>query len=212
MVYSHRYFIGASGPVYLAVALALAATTPRQLRRGIAVAFLAFLLVSSGLYLRASSPALMHEVGAREVAAHIDRQSAGPDDLVLVLDPGFSPQDYAYYMKSNPDFARVRVPRWRPAAPDITSQLQAITSARPRARIWYLDERGYEVEARDRALAWLRTRYVEVQADDFTNLGLFLFSPHGAMNGTRGNGNTAGVSRTPASGDDSRAPVAHTDH
>jgi hypothetical protein len=176
MVYSHRYFISASGPVYLAVAMALAGITQQYLRRSIGAGFLACLLVGSALYLQGTSATLMYEVGAREAAQHIDQRSTGADDLIVVLDPGVSPLDLAYYLKSNPDFARVDVPEWRSSAPDIASQLQIVTSAKERARIWYLDDRGPEIRARTGVVEWLRAHYVEVELREFTNIDLFLFS------------------------------------
>jgi hypothetical protein len=187
MVSSHRYFISGSGPVYLATAIAIAGTRHRYLRRGVGLATLLFLLGGSGLYLRGLSGSLMYEINARDVARHVDEQSAGPDDLILVLDPGLSPTDFAYYLRSNPDFARVGVPGRRPAAREVPTQLQRITRAKARGRIWYLDDHGPETRANAAVLEWLRTHFVEVEAREFTNVDLFMFTPRrGSTGGTMG--------------------------
>lgn len=99
--------------------------------------FLLFLLAGSGLCLQGLSGTLVYERG-REVARHLD-QSATANDLVLVLNPGMDPMDLAYYLRSNPDFARVNIPERWPSTLDIPTQLQKLTSGRK--RLWYLDER-----------------------------------------------------------------------
>jgi hypothetical protein len=176
MVYSHRYFIAASGPLYLCVALALAGTA-RHLGWIVGGGFLVFLLVSTGLYLRGFTDALMREVAVREASEHIDQRSAGADDLILVLDPGFNPLDFAYYLRSNPDFARLRIPEWRPSKPDLASQLQTLTRVKERARIWYLDDGSPEMRARTAVVEWLRAHFVEVEAREFRHVGVYLFAP-----------------------------------
>jgi hypothetical protein len=85
--------------------------------------------------------------------------------------------DFAYYLRSNPDFARVDVPERHLSVPDVPAQLQAVTSATRRARIWYVGDHGPETPAHTAVLAWLRTQYAEVDAREFTNVTLFLFSP-----------------------------------
>jgi len=176
MVQSHRYFIAASGPAYIAVAMAVAGTSRRPLRWSLGAGLLLFLLAGSGLYLRGSATALIYEISARDAARYLDDQSAGASDLVLVLDPGINPMDFAYYLGTNPDFARVRVPARHLEAPGVAEQLRAITAARPRARIWYVDDHGPEQTAHAAVLDWLRTRYDEVETRAFTNVDLHLFS------------------------------------
>ena len=205
MVYSHRYFISASGPVYLAVAMAVVAIPQRFLRLGIGAGLGVFLLVSSVLHLQGGSATLLYEIDARAVAQHIDERAAGTEDLILVMDPGFNPQDFAYYLRSNPDFARVEVPEHRASAPDIPSQLQAVTSAARRDTIWFFDDRGPETRARTAVLDWLRTHYVEVEATEISNLGLFQFSVNRSIASTSGEGHDAAhpcarVNGTPKAG------------
>jgi hypothetical protein len=177
MVYSHRYFISASGPVYLAVAMGISGISQRSLRWLVAAALGVFLIAGSVLHLVGASDSLLYEVDARGVARHIDERSAGGDVLILVMDPGFNPQDFSYYLQSNPDFARVDVPRHRASAADIPSQLEAVISAKERGRIWFFDDRGPDTRARAAVLQWLRSHYVEVASREFGNLGLVEFSP-----------------------------------
>jgi hypothetical protein len=126
------------------------------------------------------APALMYEMAARDVARHIDGRSADADDLVLLMDPGLNPMDFAYYLRSNPDIARVKVPERHLSAPDIPAQLRAVTAARRRARIWYLDDHGPERDPHNAVLGWLSTHYDEVERREFTNVSAFVFSPRSA--------------------------------
>jgi hypothetical protein len=179
MVSSHRYFIGASAPVYLAASIAIMGMRSPFLRRGMGAGLLLFALAGSLLYLRGSSNGLMHEIDVREVGRHLERQSAGTDDLILVLDPGVNPVDVAYYLRSNPDFARVEVPERHKSVPDIGTQLQMVLNAKARTRIWYLDDHGPETRANDALLGWLRAHYEEIDPRAFTNVDLFEFRPRG---------------------------------
>jgi 4-amino-4-deoxy-L-arabinose transferase-like glycosyltransferase len=180
IVYSHRYFIGGGGPLYIAVAMVVVGTTGRALRWSIGAGFLLFLFAGSVLYHRGLAPALMYEMAARDVARHIDGRSADADDLVLLMDPGLNPMDFAYYLRSNPDIARVKVPERHLSAPDIPAQLRAVTAARRRARIWYLDDHGPERDPHNAVLGWLSTHYDEVERREFTNVSAFVFSPRSA--------------------------------
>jgi 4-amino-4-deoxy-L-arabinose transferase-like glycosyltransferase len=180
MVRAHRYVISGSGPVYLAVAMVFAAIRHPVLQRSLSASFLAFLLVGSAFYVRGWSTSLMYEVAARDVAQHLDRRSTGSEDLILVLDPGFNPMDFAYYLRSDPDFARVDVPEWHPSTPDIPTQLHELTRAKARARIWHLDDLGPETRAHAAVLEWLRTHYAEAEMTAFTNVNVFQFIPRGA--------------------------------
>ena len=85
--------------------------------------------------------------------------------------------DLAYYLRSNPDFARVRVPSQHPSGPDFPAQLEAITSVQKRHRIWYLDDKGPLTEAQAAVLDWLRAHYTETEGREFTNVGVVAFSP-----------------------------------
>ncbi len=178
MVHSHRYFITASGPIYLAVAMGVIGIASTPVRRTIAVGLLAFLVGGSAAYLCGWSGTLMYQLGVREVAAHIDERTS-ERDLVLVLDPGLSPMDFAYYLRSNPDFARIDVPEHRRSSPDVATQLRALSTAhRPRS-VWYLDDQGPERRTHEAVLEWLRAEYVEVEIRVFENVGLFQFAPRG---------------------------------
>jgi uncharacterized membrane protein len=189
-VYSHRYFIAASGPVYLAVAMGVAGIQRAALRWSIGAVLASFLVAGTVLHLQGASVTLLYEVDARGVARHIDERSRGGDDLILVMDPGFNPQDFAYYLRSNPDFARVETPEHRASVPDIPSQLQAVISAKERDTVWFFDDRGPDRGARAAVLHWLRTHYDEVGAREFGNLGLVEFSSRrtlaGAFSSVRG--------------------------
>jgi hypothetical protein len=176
VVASHRYFISAGGPVYLAVALAVCGTKPRWLRWGAGAAFLLFFLLGTTLYFRGAANVLTHEMGVREVARDLDQQSAGDAELILVLDPGPNPTDYAYYLRSNPWFARVKIPERHRGIPDIAQQLQAITAARRPARIWYVDDRGPERKAQTAVVAWLSDHYQVTETKQFRNLGVTVFA------------------------------------
>lgn len=169
----HRYFISASGPVYLAVALAFATVAHRRFSVWMVSGFLVFLLAGSALHLLGFSETLIYEQEAREAARHLDR-SATDNDLVVVLNPGPNPMDLAYYLQSNPDFARLNIPERLHSSSDISAQLQRLTTGRK--RVWYLDDRGPEIRARSVTLAWLRNHYQEIEARGFKNLDLFLFS------------------------------------
>lgn len=177
LVSSHRYFINASGPVYLAVALAVAGTTGRWFRWSVGAAYLLFLFAGSMLYLRGSANELIYEMGVRDLARHIDERSDDGRDLILVLDPGPNPMDYSYYLRSNPTFARVKIPDRHLAVPAIPAQLLAVTNANRPVRIWYLDDRGPESQAQSAVLGWLRTHYTEIEAREFRNIGVVVFSP-----------------------------------
>jgi uncharacterized membrane protein len=169
----HRYYIAASGPLYLAVAAALVDIGDRRLRRVLVPAFLLVLLAGSVLYLRGFSSTLIAAQEVREVARHLDR--AGHDGaLIVVLNPLPHPLDLAYYLQSNPQFARITLPARSASASDISTQLQNV--ARARQRLWFLDDHGPEVEARAAVLAWLRAHYEQKQAMTFKGLDLFLFA------------------------------------
>lgn len=169
----HRYFISASAPLYLAVAMAFASIANKRARTWVVSGFLVFLLVGSAFYLQGFSGTLIYEQGAREVARHLDG-TANNNDLVLVLNPGPDPKDLAYYLKSNPAFGRVNIPQQWQFPLDIPAQLQKLTTGRK--RVWYLDDRGPEKRAREVTLGWLRTYYKEIEFIEFKNLDLFFFS------------------------------------
>jgi hypothetical protein len=169
----HRYFISASAPLYISVAMAISSIANRFLQASIFSALLIFLLTGSVLYVQGFSGTLIYEQGTREVARHID-QFGDNNDLVLVLNPGQEPMDLAYYLQSNPDLARVNIPeRWQTSL-DIPSQLKKLTTGRK--RVWYVDDRGPEKRARTVILEWLKGQYEEIEIKPFKNLDLFFFS------------------------------------
>lgn len=170
-IISHRYFISASGPVYIAVAMAISSIANRYLQASMFLGFVIFLFIGSLIYIKGFSGTLIYEQGAREVAQHIDRTSAD-NDLILVLNPGPEPMDLAYYLQSNPDLGRVNVPeRWQTSR-DIPSQLDKLTNGRK--RVWYVDDHGPEIAAHKATRQWLRTHYNEIEIKEFKNLSLFL--------------------------------------
>jgi uncharacterized membrane protein len=173
MIETHRYFIAASGPLYLVAAMAFRAIPDRYTRTWVTSGFLLFLLAGSVLYLQGFSGTLIYEQGVRGVAQYLDR-SATDDDLVVVLNPGADPADLAYYLQSNLEFTRINIPeRWQ-SPRDIPTQLQKLTTNRK--RVWYLDDLGPENTARNMILTWLRTHYKEIETAEFKNLTLFSFS------------------------------------
>lgn len=169
----HRYFISASGPVYLAIALAVSSIPSTYLRNAVVWSFLVFLLVATGLYVQGFSGTLSTEQGFRNVAHHLD-QSVTDNDLIIALKPGPHPMDLSFYLKSNSDFGMLNIPEVARGSIDIPGQLQDVT--RGRKRIWYLDDRGPEIHARQVTLGWLRAHYREIAFKKFTGLDLFLFS------------------------------------
>lgn len=180
MITNPRYFISASGPCYIAVAMTFCGIANGRLHAWVVSGFFLFLLVSGVLYLQGFSGHLIYEQGSREVARHID-QHTSENDLVLALNPGMDPLDLTYYLESNPDFSRINIPeRWQ-SATDIPTQLENVTTGRK--RVWYIDEkirgalnRGPEMRGHNLTMAWLQTRYGEKRAREFKNINLFLFS------------------------------------
>jgi uncharacterized membrane protein len=171
----HRYLIAASGPIYIAVAMAFTAVIPSPLRVGIVSGFLVFLLTGSMLSLQGFSGTLIYKQGMKEVAQYLDR-SVSDNDLILLLNPGPNPMDLAYYLRSNPAVARVNMPeRWQTSL-DIPDQLHKLTLSRH--RVWYLDDLGPEIPARKMTLTWLDTHFEKKVVNKFKNLDLFLFSSH----------------------------------
>jgi len=167
------YFIAASGAQYIAVATCFTLFNLRSRALWLPFVSLVFLLSGSVLYLRGFSPTLIYRQGIREVARHLD-QSAIDGDLILVLNPGPNPIDLAYYLKSNPAFGMVNIPeRWRSSL-DIPAQLEKLKQGRK--RVWYLDDFGPEIRARNFVITWLRTHQKEIEVKQFKNLDLFLFS------------------------------------
>lgn len=166
------YFIAASGALYIAVATSFTLFHWKWGALWMSLALLVFLLSGSVLYLSGFS-SLIYEQGMRDVAGHLD-QNATDNDLILVLNPGPSPIDLAYYLKSDPAFGMVNIPeRWRSSL-DISAQLEKLK--RGRKRVWYLDDLGPEIRARSMVLTWLRTHEKEIAVKEFKNLHLFLFS------------------------------------
>lgn len=172
-VQHHRYFIAASGAVYLAVALGFMSIKRPRVRVTAMAGLVLFLLAGTGLYLRGASATMIYEQGAREVAADLDRSAAG-NDLLLLLNPGPSPRDYAYYLRSDLDIALVNIPRGSAPPTDIPSQLER--HSRGRSRVWYVHDDGPEVEANAAVIDWLRARYPVVETRHFKNLHLYSFA------------------------------------
>lgn len=168
----HRYAVAAGGPVALAVAAGLVAIGPRR-ARGLAIAAAGVvLLAGSVLHLSGLAHTLLPPQEVRAAARYLD--AAGADgELIVVLDPLPHPLDFAYYLRTNPRFARIRLPG-RGATADIPAQLEQVT--RGRAQLWLVDDHGPEVEARAAVRAWLRAHYREAEVHAVPGLTVVRFA------------------------------------
>jgi uncharacterized membrane protein len=176
MVFSHRYFIVAGAPLYLLCAMSIAEIRGQVVRVAAIAMLAAFLAIGSGFHLANWTGTLLYEVPSREIAARIDAASSPDGDLVLVLDPGLNPTDFAMYLQSNPDFARVDVPARHTWASPVSDQLQRIIEHQPWMRVWYLDDHGPERKAHAEVVEWLRAHYARSAVVNVRNVDIYRFS------------------------------------
>jgi hypothetical protein len=174
MIKTPYYFIAASPPLYVMVAMALATLPTRGQRWLASTAVLLFLIMGNVLYLNgfAKKQNFIYEQGFRELASYLDRSSTAAD-LTLTKQPNFIPLVLSYNLRSDLDIDTVLAGTLQWNSPEaIAARLEQLTAGR--RRVWYIDDHGPEFPA---ILDWFRTHYNKIEVRKFKNLDLLLFSP-----------------------------------
>jgi uncharacterized membrane protein len=173
MIKTSYYFIAASLPLYVVVALALATLPTRSQRWVASAAVLLFLLMGNVVYLNglAKKKNFIYEQGFRELAGYLDRSSTAAD-LTLTKQPNQIPLSLSYNLRSDLDLDTVldNTFSWH-SAEAVAERLEQLTAGR--TRVWFIDDRGLEFPA---ILDWFHMHYDKLQVKTFEGLDLFLSS------------------------------------
>jgi uncharacterized membrane protein len=173
MIKTPYYFIAASLPLYIMVALALATLPTRGQRWIVSTAVLLFLLMGNVLYLNgfAKKKNFIYEQGFRELASYLDRSSTAAD-LTLTKQPNQIPLSLSYNLRSDLDIDTVLNNTFPWNSPEaVAARLEQLTAGR--TRVWFIDDHGPEFPA---VLDWFHMHYNQLEARTFEGLDLFLFS------------------------------------